>query len=33
MMPVLIDFYFMLPSAVAVAIHWKLLRSGQVTPR
>ena len=25
MMAMLVDFYFLLPSAVAVAIHWKLL--------
>jgi hypothetical protein len=28
MMAMLVDFYFLLPSAVAVAIHWKLLHGG-----
>lgn len=31
MMAVLVDFYFLLPSAVALAIHWKLLRDSPTT--
>ena len=33
LMAVLIDFYFLLPSAVAVAVHWRVLNSGAAAPQ
>ena len=33
LMAVLIDFYFLLPSMVAVAVHWRVLNSGAAAPQ
>ena len=32
MMAVLVDFYFLLPTATAVALHWRVLNSGADAP-
>ena len=33
LMAVLVDFYFLLPAMVAVAVHWRVLNSGAAAPQ